>query len=78
MYETKPLETFAKAKELRFKHYRELMTAHEKGKLVMAGSNHSPKDIASGIGEFEPICGEPWGASIAADPELSRKCFDFR
>jgi benzoyl-CoA reductase subunit B len=76
MYETKPLKLFEKAKELRLKHYRELMTAKEKGKLIMAGSAHAPKDLVVGIGEFEQICGEPWAASIAADPELSRRCLE--
>lgn len=70
-YPTKPLECFALAKELRARHYRNIMTAREQNKLLVCGGVVLPWEIVEGFGEVEYFEGEPYGAAISAEPELA-------
>jgi benzoyl-CoA reductase subunit B len=71
---TKPLECFELAKELRVRHYRDVMRSGEEGRLLIAGGNSFPWELAAGLGDFESLQGEPWGGAIAARPELALEC----
>jgi len=73
-YPSRPLENWSWAKELRRRHYEELMTAKERGLLVVTGSGHAPKELVYGVTDFAYLAGEPWGASIATDPDMALRC----
>ena len=75
IYKTKPLECWQKAKELRQKHYQDIMTAKERGKFLVTGSA-PPLPLTCGITDIVFFGGEPWGATIAHVPELSTQCLD--
>lgn len=70
-YPTKPLECFSLSKELRARHYRNIMTAREQGKLLFCGGVVGPWELLEGFGPMEFFEGEPYGAAIAAQPELA-------
>ena len=73
-YQTKPLDCFDLAKDLRARHYRDVMNSGDEGRLLIAGGNSFPWELAAGLGEFETLQGEPWGGAIAAQPELALAC----
>lgn len=75
-YETRPLDCWQKAKELRLKHYQDLATAKEKGKLLVCGGGHAFPSLPAGLGEYEHLAGEPYAASIGADPSFSLQCLE--
>ncbi|MBI4289423.1 MAG: 2-hydroxyacyl-CoA dehydratase [Chloroflexi bacterium] len=70
-YPTKPLECFSLAKELRARHYRDIMAAREQGKLLVSGGVVGPWELLEGFGPIEFFEGEPYGAAVAAEPELA-------
>ena len=76
LWETRPLETWVRAKDLRLSHYREVMTGREEGKLVIAGGADTPMAIVAGLGDHVYLAGEPYGASIAFDTEFSERCVE--
>ncbi len=75
-YRTRPLALWAKAKELRLQHYRQIAGAREKGAMVVTGSGDAFAPLLAGIGDFVHLAGEPWGASIAADNAFSLQCME--
>ncbi|MBM2831014.1 MAG: Benzoyl-CoA reductase, bzd-type, subunit [Dehalococcoidia bacterium] len=73
-YITKPLECWAKAKELRLEYYRQVSEAKSQGKLLVTGSGDSVVTLPAGLGDYVFFQGEPYGASIAMDPAFSEEC----
>lgn len=73
-YPTRPLECWQWAKELRLRHYQDVMTARQQGKLVVTGSIEAFVGLPSGLGEYVFVGGEPWGATIATDPKFAVRC----
>ncbi|MFQ5827081.1 MAG: hypothetical protein ACE5IA_06965, partial [Dehalococcoidia bacterium] len=61
-YPTRALDCFPLAKELRARHYQNVMTAREQGKLLVCGGVVLPWEIVDGFGEAEFFEGEPYGA----------------
>ncbi|MBI2829924.1 MAG: 2-hydroxyacyl-CoA dehydratase [Chloroflexi bacterium] len=77
LYKTKPLDCWDRAKELRLNHYRDVWEAKEKGKLLVTGGEYSFPPLLAGLGDFEFLGGEPYGASLAAsDPAFVVKCHE--
>ncbi len=70
-YPTRALDCFALAKELRIRHYENVMTARERGSLLVCGGVVLPWEIVEGFGEVEFFEGEPYGSAVAAHPELA-------
>ncbi len=75
-YKTKPLECWQWGKELRLEAYQDLVSGHEQGKLMVLGCAATPYGILAGLGDFVFLAGEPYGASIAADPPFSIPCME--
>lgn len=73
-YKTKPLQCWKKAKELRIQHYKDVWEAKEKGKVLLTGGEYSFLPLPAGLGEFEYLGGEPYGATVGTDPILSVEC----
>lgn len=73
-YKTKPLESWQKAKELRLAHYKDVMTARERGKIVITGGTEGLVALPAGLGDYVYLGGEPYGATIATDPKFSQEC----
>jgi benzoyl-CoA reductase subunit B len=77
IYETKPLECWGKAKEIRDNYYRDYAKAHEKGGLRWAGGAWSFGAVPCGLGDdVYSITSEPYAASISANREFSTKCLE--
>jgi len=70
-YKTAPLQCWQKGKELRLEAYRDLASGHEQGKLLVLGCAATPYGMLAGLGDFVFLAGEPYGASVAADPPVS-------
>ena len=75
-YKTKPLDCWQWGKELRLEAYQELVRGHEEGKLMVLGCAASPYGLLAGFGDFIFLAGEPYGASVAADPPFSIPCME--
>ncbi|MDO8635813.1 MAG: benzoyl-CoA reductase, bzd-type, subunit O [Dehalococcoidia bacterium] len=76
-YKSRPLDAWKKAKELRHNHYMDVMTAKEKGKLLVEGGTEGLISLPAGLGEdYVYFGGEPYGATIAADPKFSLECME--
>lgn len=73
-YQTRQLGFWQRAKEIRLNYYREIATAREEGKLLTTGSLTGPSTLVAGLGPCVHLGGEPYGASIAADPAFSIEC----
>ncbi len=68
-YQTRPLECWAKAKEIRQQYYLDYAAAHEKGGLRWAGGVWQLDSIPMGLGDdVYPLTGEPYGAAVGSDP----------
>jgi benzoyl-CoA reductase subunit B len=77
LYETRPLECWGKAKEIRSNYYRDYAEAHDKGALRWAGGAWTFGAIPCGLGEdVYSITSEPYAASIAANREFSNRCLE--
>ncbi|MFC2070185.1 2-hydroxyacyl-CoA dehydratase, partial [Chloroflexota bacterium] len=76
-YETRPLDCWEKAKELRQNHYRDVWEAKEKGKILITGAESSFLPLPAGLGDFEFLGGEPFSASSAAtDQDFVIRCHE--
>ena len=76
-YKTESLKCWNKAKEIRNNFYKNYANAHENGGLRWAGGAWSFGAIPAGLGDdIYPLTGEPYGASIAFDKELSIRCLE--
>jgi len=77
LYETRKLECWGKAKEIRENYYRDYATAHDRGALRWAGGAWTFGAIPCGLGEdVYSITSEPYAASIAANREFSNRCLE--
>ncbi|MFQ5826286.1 MAG: 2-hydroxyacyl-CoA dehydratase subunit D [Dehalococcoidia bacterium] len=70
-YPTEHIKSFELAKELRERHYQNIMTAREQGKLLTTGGTNMQWELMEGFGEYEALEGEPYGATVAQYPELA-------
>ena len=75
-YKSKSLDCWQWGKELRLEAYRDLVAGYEQGKLLVLGCAASPYGMLAGLGDFVFLAGEPYGASIAADPPFSIPCME--
>jgi len=77
LYETKPLNCWAKAKEIREEYYRDYANAHENGGIRWAGGAWTFGAIPCGLGDdVWSLTSEPYGASIAANKAFSLRCLE--
>jgi benzoyl-CoA reductase subunit B len=71
-WETRPLESWAKAKELRARFYQDEASATEQGMWLVEGYNAT---MTAGIGNCHVVFCQPLGASIANEGnEFARQC----
>jgi len=76
-YKTESLKCWGKAKELRMKYYEDYAKAHERGGLRWVGGAWSFSAVPSGLGrDVWSLTSEPYGASIAANKDLSIACLE--
>ncbi|MFC1563702.1 benzoyl-CoA reductase, bzd-type, subunit O [candidate division KSB1 bacterium] len=76
-YKTEPLKCWNKAKEIRLDYYKDFANAHENGGIRWAGGAWSLGAVTAGLGDdVYPLTGEPYGASIAFNKELSIRCLE--
>jgi benzoyl-CoA reductase subunit B len=76
-YETAPLKTWQRAKEIRANYYRNYEAAHEKGGLRWAGGAWTFDAIPAGLGDdVYSITSEPYGATIAYQKDFSDRCLE--
>ncbi|MDO8637227.1 MAG: 2-hydroxyacyl-CoA dehydratase family protein [Dehalococcoidia bacterium] len=68
-YKVEPLETYRWAKEMRSKHFTEIMKAKEEGRLLVTGNMNAHKDLMAGIGDFAFMGGEPWAVAAIREGE---------
>ena len=65
------MDCWGKAKELRAAHYRDVWEAKEKGKLIISGGESSFLALPAGLGDYEYLGGEPYGATVGNMPDLA-------
>lgn len=68
-YRVEPLETYRWAKEMRAKHFKEVIKAKEEGRFLVAGNMNAHKDLMAGIGDFVFMGGEPWAVAAIREGE---------
>lgn len=73
-YKTKPLGCWTRAKELRLEYYKDIISAREKGKLLITGGSEGFLSLPAGLGDYAYLGGEPYGASIGFDPVFAQQC----
>ena len=77
VYPTEPLRCWSKAKELRFKYYKDYVEAKEKGGIRWSGSAWAFNAIPSGLGEdVYSVTGEPYGATSTYFEDFSLQCLE--
>ncbi|MFQ5826934.1 MAG: 2-hydroxyacyl-CoA dehydratase subunit D, partial [Dehalococcoidia bacterium] len=75
MYETRPIECWQRAKELRMKQWQDIVTAREKNRLLVSGMVNGAAPLAMGLGDdVEYMASEPLSASTLADASFSMQC----
>ena len=73
-YETKGLDCWGKAKELRTKYYKDYVECRERGGLRWEGGAWSFDALPEALeGEIRPLTEEPYGATCGAVPAIQRK-----
>ena len=73
-WETRPLDSWQRCKELRMEAYREVTTAREDGFLIATGSVGDSVILPAGLGPYVHLGAEPYGAAVSADPGLAQDC----
>jgi benzoyl-CoA reductase subunit B len=73
-YKTERLACWGKAKELRLNHYRDIWEAKEKGKILATGGEYSFIPLVAGLGDYEFLGGEPYGATVGTNQDLATEC----
>jgi benzoyl-CoA reductase subunit B len=53
-----------------------MITARGEEKLVITGGADTPQALVAGLGDHVYLAGEPYGATIATDPEFSERCVE--
>lgn len=75
VHPTEPLRCRAEAERIREDYYRDYAEARRSGGLRWAGGARSFDAVPMGLGDdVHALTGEPYGASIALDPEFAREC----
>lgn len=76
-YKTQPLSCYARSKELRASHYRDVQEAKDRGKvLITGGSEGLPQVLASGIGPMAYLGGEEYAGAVGVNPDFSKECLE--
>jgi len=75
-WETRPLQCWQKAKELRLNFYKEFLTAHQEGKIVNVACGLVPQALLAGFGDFIHLQGEPYGASCGFNQGFSEEAIE--
>jgi benzoyl-CoA reductase subunit B len=72
-YKTEPFACYQKAKELRAEHFQNIMTAKDKGKLLISGSaTIAAYEIPAGLGDdVVNFADDGYAVNIAAHPDFS-------
>lgn len=75
-YPTEPLEAYRWGKEYRSRLFKEASRAGESDKLLIIGNMNFPKEIITGLGEFNYLAGESYAVSVIREggPELAQAC----
>ena len=77
LYPTEPLKCWKKAKELRFRYYKDYVEAKERGGIRWSGSGWAFHSLPSGLGnDVYSVTGEPYGATNAFFSEFSVQCLE--
>jgi len=77
VYETKPLDCWEKAKELRSRYFVDYAQAKEKGGLRVSGGALSFAAITAGLGDdIYRLTVEPYGALVAASGPFGVECLE--
>lgn len=77
LYPTEPLKCWNKAKELRFKYYKDFVDAKQKGGVRWSGSAWAFHAIPCGLGtDVHSLTGEPYGASVTWFSDFSSQCHE--
>lgn len=73
-YPTEPLETYRWGKEYRSRLFKEASRAREDGRLLVIGNMNFPKEIITGLGDFQFLAGESYAVSVIREggPELAQ------
>lgn len=73
-YETRPLQCWNKAKELRYNFFKEFSTGRKQGKIVSLGGTLWCDCLLHGIGDVIHLGGEVYGAAVGSDPPFAQAC----
>lgn len=73
-YKTQPLQSWVKAKELRYNFFKEFTTAREQKKIVTMGGTLWCDSLLWGIGDVRHLGGEVYAATVGADPSFAQAC----
>jgi benzoyl-CoA reductase subunit B len=73
-YQTKPLECWRWAKELRARHFQDIITAKEQGKLLAVGIIDWGHPLMEGIEGLLYYTPEAWVSNIVIQPDLAARC----
>ena len=76
-YETKALDCWPKAKELRRNFYQEVAGARELGKILVSGGSAVIQALPAGLGDYIFLGGEPYAASVSTDMNFQQACTDL-
>ena len=77
VYETKPLDCWGKAKELRNRYFVDYIQAKEKGGLRVSGGALGFAAITAGLGDdIYRLTVEPYGALVAASGPFGVECLE--
>ena len=76
IYQTKPLESWRWAKDLRARHFQDIMSAKEKGKLLAVGIVDWGHPLMEGIEGLLYYTPEAWVSNIVIQPDLAARCAD--
>ena len=69
-YRTERFKIYDKAKEYRLKHYKDALEANEKGRMVVLGNFHAPKEFMLAMfPDMVFVAGEPWGVFVTREGE---------
>jgi benzoyl-CoA reductase subunit B len=76
-FKVEPLKALERAKEIKSDFYRNYAGAHEKGALRITGGAWTFDAVPAGLdGQVYFLAGEPYGASLSHNKELSLKCLE--
>ena len=75
-YRTEPLDCYKKGKELRLDHFRDVITAKEKGKLLVSGSvTLGGFEIPAGLGDVICFADDAYAVTMTTNPTFSKDAY---